>query len=163
MMFKSFLSSRVGRLLGSTALVVGTIAACTTPMTAESSDLSTNEPSTEVTQAETNSSQWRRLTGEEVDAQWDNILISPLAIAALNQLAIEGFIAYDCEKSFYENVEFGGFQTMLRVQCPTERGVSAAVGYDEMRVIFNRFESNIESFDIQRVGPEQEPEINLPD
>lgn len=163
MMFKSFLSSRAGRLLGGAALVVGTLAACTTPMTAESSDSSTNEPSTEVVQAETSSSQWRRLTDDEVDAQWDNILNSPLAIAALNQLAIEGFIAYDCEKSFYENVEFGGFQTMLRIECPTERGVSSAVGYDEMRVIFNRFESNIESFDIQRVGPEQEPEINLPD
>lgn len=163
MMFKSFLSSRVGRLLGGTALVVGTLAACTTPMTAGSSDSSTNEPSTETAQSETNSSQWRRLTDEEVETQWDYILNSPLAIAALNQLAIEGFIAYDCEKSFYENVEFGGFQTMLRIECPTERGVSSAVGYDEMRVIFNRFESNIESFDIQRVGPEQEPEINLPD
>lgn len=163
MMFKSFLSSRVGRLLGGTALVVGTLAACTTPMTAESSDSSVNEPSVEAAQAETSASQWRRLTDEEVDAQWDNILSSPIAIAALNQLAIEGFIAYDCEKSFYENVEFGGFQTLLRVECPTERGVSSAVGYDEMRVVFNRFESNIESFDIHRVLPDQEPEINLPD
>ena len=163
MSFNSLLSSRTGRLLGGTALVIGTLAACTTPMTAGSSDSSANESPVEVTQSGTNASQWRRMTGEEVDAQWDNILSSPLAIAALNQLAIEGFIAYDCEKSFYENVEFGGFQTLLRVQCPTERGVSAAVGYDEMRVIFNRFESNIESFDIQRVGPEQEPEINLPD
>jgi hypothetical protein len=92
------------------------------------------------------------------------ILNSPLGIAALNQLAIEGFIASDCPKTFYLNEEYGGFQTLLQVKCPTARGVSIALNYEEMRVIFNRFEDNIESFEIERISmPDKPPSIDLPE
>lgn len=109
------------------------------------------------------SQQWRRMNDSEVSQQWENVLNSPLGIAALNQLALEGFISFNCPKTFYINEEFGGFQTLLRVQCPTQRGLSTAVGYDEMRVIFNRFESNIENFEVERVSEESPPEITLPE
>ncbi len=109
------------------------------------------------------SQQWRRMNDSEVSQQWENVLNSPLGIAALNQLALEGFISFQCPKTFYINEEFGGFQTLLRVQCPTPRGLSTAVGYDEMRVIFNRFESNIENFEVERVSEESPPEITLPE
>lgn len=109
------------------------------------------------------SQQWRRMNDSEVSQQWENILNSPLGIAALNQLALEGFISFDCPKTFYINEEFGGFQTLLRVQCPTPRGLSTALAYDEMRVIFNRFESNIENFEVKRVSEEIPAEITLPE
>ncbi|MGL5193053.1 MAG: hypothetical protein ACRC8Y_05565 [Chroococcales cyanobacterium] len=109
------------------------------------------------------SQQWRRMNDSEVSQQWENILNSPLGVGALNQLALEGFISFECPKTFYINEEFGGFQTLLRVQCPTPRGLSTAVGYDEMRVIFNRFESNIENFEVERVSLERPPEITLPE
>ncbi len=109
------------------------------------------------------SQQWRQMNKSEVSQQWENILNSPLGIAALNQVALEGFISFECPKTFYINEEFGGFQTLLRVKCPTARGLSTAVAYDEIRVIFNRFESNIENFEIQRVSEERPPEITLPE
>ena len=109
------------------------------------------------------SQQWRRMNDSEVSQQWENILNSPLGIAALNQLALEGFISFECPKTFYINEEFGGFQTLLRVQCPTPRGLSTALAYDEMRVIFNRFESNIENFEVARVSEETPAEITLPE
>lgn len=109
------------------------------------------------------SQQWRRMNDSEVSQQWENILNSPLGVAALNQLALEGFISFECPKTFYINEEFGGFQTLLRVQCPTPRGLSTALTYDEMRVIFNRFESNIENFEVERVSLERPPEITLPE
>jgi hypothetical protein len=87
-----------------------------------------------------------------------------MGIAALNQLAIEGFISPNCPKTFYLNEKAGGFQSLLRVKCPNERGVSGARGYSEMRVIFNRFESNIESFVVERVSSEgRPPTTKLPD
>ena len=46
---------------------------------------------------------------------------------------------------------------MLRVKCPEKRGVAAAVGYDQMRVIFNRFESNIESLEVKRINSQKMP------
>lgn len=95
--------------------------------------------------------QWRLMTEEEEAQNWEFILNSPLGIAALNQLAIEGFISPLCSKVFYINDEFGGFQTLLQVNCDTPRGISTAVSYQEMRVIFNRFESNIENFEIERI------------
>lgn len=107
--------------------------------------------------------QWRQMSANEVSAQWDNILSHSLGVAALNQLAIEGFISPACPKTFYINDQYGGFQTLLRVQCPNARGISSAVAYDEMRVLFNRFESNIESFVVERVSEEQPPTIQLPD
>jgi hypothetical protein len=78
------------------------------------------------------------MNADEEAATWDYILNSPLAIAALNQLAIEGFISPICKKTFYLNEKFGGLQTLLRVKCREPQGVSTAIGYDEMRVIFNR-------------------------
>jgi len=96
-------------------------------------------------------SQWRLMTTTEEEQNWEFIINSPLGIAALNQLAIEGFISPVCNKNFYTNDEFGGFQTLLQVNCPTPRGVSNAVSYQEMRVIFSRFEQNIENFTIERI------------
>ena len=108
--------------------------------------------------------QWRRMTSQEQARAWEYILNSPLGIAALNQLAIEGFISPGCPKSFYLNQKVGEFQSLLRVKCPNERGVSAARGYGEMRVIFNRFESNIESFQVERVYSDgRPPATKLPD
>ncbi len=109
-------------------------------------------------------SSWRLMTEAEEKETWNYILNNPLAIAALNQLAIEGFIGYNCPKTFYLNEEFGGFQTLLRVKCSTPQGVSIAIGYDEIRVIFNRFEDNIESFEIERISySEKPPKFDLPD
>jgi hypothetical protein len=108
--------------------------------------------------------QWRRMTSQEQARAWEYILNSPLGIAALNQLAIEGFISPGCPKTFYLNQKVGEFQSLLRVKCPNERGVSGARGYGEMRVIFNRFESNIESFQVERVSSEgRPPATKLPD
>ena len=101
------------------------------------------------------SQQWRRMNSKEQAQAWEYILNSPLGIAALNQLAIEGFISPVCTKTFYLNKKYEGFQTLLQVKCPDQRGVSSAIAYDEMRVIFNRFESNIESFEVERVSPER--------
>ncbi len=109
------------------------------------------------------SQQWRPMNDSEVSQQWEYVLNSPLGIAALNQLALEGFISFECPKTFYINEEFGGFQTLLQVQCPTPRGRSAALAYDEMRVIFNRYESNIEDFEVERVSQESPPKITLPE
>ena len=78
-------------------------------------------------------------------------------------MAIEGFISPICQKTFYLNEKFGGLQTLVRVKCREPQGVSPAKGYDEIRVIFNRFEMRLESFDIERVSPESPPTIRLPE
>ncbi|MFO7032816.1 hypothetical protein B9T07_23720 [Limnospira fusiformis CCALA 023] len=93
---------------------------------------------------------WRRLNQQETHDTIDAILGSPMGIAGLNQLAIEGFIGFDCGKSYYQDVD--GFRWLLQVNCRTPRGVSTAVGYDEIRVIFNSFEGRIESFTTERHG-----------
>lgn len=100
---------------------------------------------------------WRPMTEPEKADALQYILNRPLGIAALNQLAIEGFISPQCPKTFYTDET--GFQTLLRVKCPDARGVSIAVSYDEMRVIFNRFEDNIESFQVQRVSDENRDRV----
>lgn len=107
--------------------------------------------------------QWRRMTQAERVIALEYILNSPMGIVALNQLAIEGFISPGCRKTFYINDQTAGFQTLLRVKCPTERGTSIAVGYDEVRVIFNRFEDNIEGFEVKRVYPGQPVTPPLPE
>lgn len=159
----SIKSRKVGRLASSVALVVAVL--LTSSSTAVTSQR--EERSFQLSQAssQAQSQQWRRMNAEEVSQTWEYILNSPMGIAALNQLAIEGFISPSCPKTFYVNEKYGGFQTLLRVKCPDARGVSTAVGYDEMRVIFNRFESNIESFEIERVYPQEgrPPKTNLPD
>lgn len=107
------------------------------------------------------SQKWRRMNSQEVDRTWDYILNSPLGISALNQLAIEGFIAPNCTKTWYVN-ENTEFQSLLQVECPSPRGVSTARAYDQMRVIFNRFEDNIENFEIERVYDDGSANTNLP-
>lgn len=62
-------------------------------------------------------SSWPMMNSAEEAETWDDILKSPLAIAALNQLAIEGFISPICQKTFYLNQEVGVFQSLLRVKC----------------------------------------------
>ncbi|MEB3357958.1 MAG: hypothetical protein VKK04_14620 [Synechococcales bacterium] len=164
-MFK--LQTKVAGLAGG-LLVAGAIAgAIATVSSAPRSQAridSPSLPSASLAQAQTDSSsQWRAMTAEETDAQWEYILQSPLGIAALNQLALEGFINPVCTKQFYTNEQTGGFQALLQVTCPEPRGASTAQGYDEMRVIFNRFESSIENFEVHRVYPDREPDISLPE
>ncbi len=98
----------------------------------------------------TQSQQWRLMNEAEKEETWRFILNSPMGVAALNQLAIEGFISPNCPKTFYFNEKYGGFQTLLEVKCPTARGVSIALDYKVIRVVFNRFEDNIENFQIER-------------
>ncbi|MEO0409625.1 MAG: hypothetical protein AAF289_19975, partial [Cyanobacteria bacterium P01_A01_bin.135] len=64
----------------------------------------------------------------------------------------------------YTHTEFGSFQSLLQVQCPTPRGVDIARAYDEMRVTLNRFEDVIISFTVERIyiEGEGEDEINDP-
>jgi hypothetical protein len=102
---------------------------------------------------------WRPASAEEEERLWDLVLQNPLGIAALNQLAIEGFIDPTCDRTWYTHVDYGSFQSLLQVQCPTQRGVNIAVGYDEMWVTFNRFEDNITAFEIERI---YEDEAGLP-
>lgn len=132
---------------------VGIITSCSYLDSSNDSVIQVSNNTSPITQ--TIPQQWRAMTEEEVNQAWQYILNSPLGIAALNQLAIEGFISPNCPKSFYVNEETGGFQTLLQVECPSPRGTSIARGYDEIRVIFNRFEDNIESFEIERISSEE--------
>lgn len=102
---------------------------------------------------------WQPATPEEEDRLWDLVLQNPLGVAALNQLAVEGFIDPTCDRTWYTHVDYGSFQSLLQVECPTQRGVNIAVGYDEMWVTFNRFEDNITGFDVERI---YEDEVGLP-
>jgi hypothetical protein len=107
---------------------------------------------------------WRRMNEKEEVFQIKSLIDSRMGVAALNQLALEGFIGFGCKRSFYVNERYGGFQTLMRVKCNTPKGASSAIGYDEIRVVFNRFESNIENFNIERVSRETgSPKIKLPD
>jgi len=72
------------------------------------------------------------MTRDEEAQGWDYILNSPLGIAALNQLAIDGFISPVCKKKFYLNEKFGGFKSLLQVKCRDPIGVSIALAYDEI-------------------------------
>lgn len=97
---------------------------------------------------------WQMVTPEEEQQTWSYILNSPLGIAALNQLAIEGFISPACEKTLYTHREYNGFQTLLQVKCPGSGGISSARSYSEIRVVFNRFEDSIENFLVERIYDE---------
>jgi hypothetical protein len=108
-----------------------------------------NEPT--ITESE---QQWRQMTQQEEHQELLSIINHKMGVAALNQLALEGFTGYDCERRFYVNDYYGGMQTLMRIECANPRGASSAIGFDEARVIFNRFESNIENFEIQRRGEE---------
>jgi len=102
---------------------------------------------------------WQPADAEEEDRLWDLVLNNPLGVAALNQLAIEGFIDPTCDRTWYTHVDYGSFQSLLQVECPTQRGVNIAVGYDEMWVTFNRFEDNMTDFEVERI---YEDESGLP-
>ncbi|MEO0687933.1 MAG: hypothetical protein AAFY76_23475 [Cyanobacteria bacterium J06649_11] len=107
---------------------------------------------------------WVRMNQEQEIKEIKSIINSRMGVAALNQLALEGFIGFGCKRSFYINQPFGGFQTLMRVKCNQPKGASSAIGYDEIRVVFNRFEGNIEDFKIERVSKETgSPKIKLPD
>ena len=116
----------------------------------------TSSPTNKITQGSTQNKQlkpeeWRPITAEEETQTWKYILNSPLGIAALNQLAIEGFISPNCPKTFYVSQKYGLFQTLLQVKCSSPKGISIATAYQEMRIILNRFEDNIESFEVERI------------
>ncbi len=108
--------------------------------------------------------QWRKMTVQQEIDEIKSLINSRMGVAALNQVALENFIGFDCTRRFYVNDEFGGLQTLMRVKCSGQGGASTAIAYDEIRVTFNRFESNIEGFDIERVskdiGP---PKFELPE
>lgn len=107
---------------------------------------------------------WRKMTPQQEIDQIKSLIDSRMGVAALNQLALENFIGYDCTRKFYINDEFGGFQTLMQVKCSTPRGASSAIGYEEIRVTFNRFESNIENFEIERISEETgSPKFELPE
>lgn len=139
-------NSRKSMILG---LALSLVSGCGTPILAQLSPISDTQLS------QTNTVRWQRMSETEKESAWEYILNSPLGIAALNQLAIEGFISPTCPKTFYTNPQSGGFQMMMQVSCPQPRGVSTAVGYSEIKVIFNRFEDNIEDFRIERSPKEQ--------
>jgi hypothetical protein len=120
----------------------------------QAADLEMAGSSLDTVAAEPISEVWEPASAEETDRFWDYVLQSPLGIAALNQLAIEGFINPTCERTLYIHSEYGGFQTLLQIDCPDPQGVSIARAYDEVRVTFNRFEDNIEDFSIERVYAE---------
>ncbi|HEY9736255.1 MAG TPA: hypothetical protein V6D06_08235 [Trichocoleus sp.] len=105
---------------------------------------------------------WRRATSEDEDQIWGFILSSPLGVAALNQLAVEGFISPVCEKTFYVHQEYGSFQSLLQVACPTQRGVNTARAYDEMWVTFNRFEDTIIDFSVERIFEDEGASLPSP-
>ncbi|MBW4461942.1 MAG: hypothetical protein KME47_17130 [Nodosilinea sp. WJT8-NPBG4] len=94
---------------------------------------------------------WRPASEADEALIWRFVLQSPMGVAALNQLAIEGFISPLCEKTLYTHAIYESFQTLLQVQCPTPGGVSTARAYDEMRVTFNRFEDTIDTFSVERI------------
>lgn len=94
---------------------------------------------------------WQPANDDEQDLIWRFVLQSPMGIAALNQLAIEGFITPQCEKTLYTHADYETFQTLMQVTCPTARGVSPARGYDEVRVTLNRFEDTIMDFSVERI------------
>lgn len=117
-----------------------------------------------ISQAAQTKDKWRRMNEKESVNQIKSLIDSRMGVAALNQLALEGFIGFDCKRSFYVNERYGGFQTLMRVKCDKPKGASSAIGYDEIRVVFNRFEDNIEDFKIERVSKETgSPKIKLPD
>lgn len=107
--------------------------------------------------------EWRRITQTEEIDEIRRIINQRLGVAALNQLALESFLGFQCTRSFYLNEKFGGNQRLMRVKCDPPRGASVAVAYEEIRIIFNLFEGNIESFDVERVIEGTEPNIKLPD
>lgn len=107
--------------------------------------------------------EWRKMTEVEEIAEIERIINHPMGVAALNLLALESFLGFQCTRSFYYNEKLGGYQRLMRVKCDPPRGSSAAGAYEEIRIIFNLFEGYIETFDVERVIEGTEPKIKLPD
>jgi hypothetical protein len=158
-------SKKISGLVSSLTLGIGiAFVSCSAATTSEPSK-STSQVSQSSPQlmSQAQSQSWQRINSQAVERQRDYVLHSPLGIAALNQLAIEGFIAPNCTKTWYVN-QNTEFQSLLQVKCPTPRGVSTARGgFSEIRVIFNRFESSIENFEIQRIYDEDSAKNKLPE
>ncbi len=106
---------------------------------------------------------WRKMTAAEEIDEIKSIISHRMGVVALNQVAMENFIGYGCTRSFYINEPYGGYQTLMRIKCTPPRGASSAIAYDEIRVIFNRFEGHIEDFQIERVSEETPAKTELPD
>lgn len=132
----------------------GLVLAATFSVTARAAEFTTTETANEIAQSNALADVWQPASAAEEERFWAYVLQSPLGIAALNQLAIEGFISPTCEKTLYTHSEYGGFQTLLQIACPDAQGVSIARAYGEVRVTFNRFEDNIEDFSIERIYTE---------
>lgn len=107
--------------------------------------------------------EWRKMTEAEGIDEIQRIINHRMGVAALNLLALESFLGFQCTRSFYLNEKFGGNQRIMRVKCDPPRGASAAGAYEEIRIIFNLFEGFIETFDVERVLEGTEPKIKLPD
>ena len=107
--------------------------------------------------------EWRKMTEAEEINEIQRIINHRMGVAALNLLALESFLGFQCTRSFYFNEKFGGNQRIMRVKCDPPRGASAAGAYEEIRIIFNLFEGFIETFDVERVIEGTEPKIKLPD
>ncbi|MGB3642264.1 MAG: peptidoglycan-binding domain-containing protein [Rivularia sp. (in: cyanobacteria)] len=106
---------------------------------------------------------WRRMTETEEINEIKSLISSCIGVAALNQVALEGFIGHTSTRSFYLNERYAGLQTLMRVKGGTG-GPSGGIAYNEIRIIFNRFENNIINFDVERVSEETGlPNIQLPD
>ena len=107
---------------------------------------------------------WRRMTEAEEVNEIKSLIKSLMGVAALNRIALEGFIGHNSTRSFYLNEPYTGFQTLMRVKGGTGCGPTTGVSYKEIRIIFYRFEDSITNFDVERVsediGP---PKIQLPD
>jgi hypothetical protein len=107
---------------------------------------------------------WKRMSESEENDEIKSLINSRMGVAALNQVVLEGFVGFDCTRSYYTHEEFGPFLSLMRIKCSTPKGASTAIGFDEIRVVFNRFEDNIEFFDIERVSEETgRPIIQLPE
>ena len=103
--------------------------------------------------SQSNAQKWRLMTEIEQARAIELITNRSLGIAALNQLAIEQFVGVGCERKFYLDTETE-YQILLQVRCSKPRGVSTAIGYNEVRVIFSKFEDNIENFKVERISEE---------
>ena len=59
---------------------------------------------------------WRRMTETEEINEIKFLISSCIGVAALNQVALEGFIGHTSTRSFYLNERYAGLQTLMRVK-----------------------------------------------
>lgn len=104
---------------------------------------------------------WRKVTTSEEELEILHKLInSRMGIAMLNQVTLEGFIGYDCERTFYRGQDT--MDWLMRIRCSTPRGVSAALGFEEVRVVMGGFEGKIEDFEVQRLSDDEGTPSEIP-